>query len=75
MFIVQDDILAVEKPSELPGEVLKEVFTIGELLDPAMSEEGDMVEQDVVILDESTPALIDHLSGGVTEGKNQNLQV
>nr|XP_017213312.1 interphotoreceptor matrix proteoglycan 2 isoform X2 [Danio rerio] len=63
----KDDILAVEKTSELPGEMLKDVFTVGELLDPAMSEEGGVVEQDVLILDESTPALIDHLSGGFTE--------
>ncbi|KAL1267779.1 hypothetical protein QQF64_033142 [Cirrhinus molitorella] len=44
----KDDILAVEKSSELPGEVVKEVFTVGELLDSTMSEEEDLQDKDLV---------------------------
>ncbi|XP_026126674.1 interphotoreceptor matrix proteoglycan 2 [Carassius auratus] len=44
----KDDILAVEKPSELPGEVMKEVFTIGDLLDSTISEEEDLQDKDLV---------------------------
>ncbi|XP_016383224.1 interphotoreceptor matrix proteoglycan 2-like isoform X2 [Sinocyclocheilus rhinocerous] len=44
----KDDILAVEKPSEVPGEVVKEVFTVGDLLDSTMSEEEDLQDKDLV---------------------------
>ncbi|XP_073702160.1 interphotoreceptor matrix proteoglycan 2 isoform X2 [Garra rufa] len=44
----KDDILEVEKPSELPGEVVKEVFTVGDLLDSTMSEEEDLQDKDLV---------------------------
>uniref|UniRef100_A0A672KVL1 Interphotoreceptor matrix proteoglycan 2 n=1 Tax=Sinocyclocheilus grahami TaxID=75366 RepID=A0A672KVL1_SINGR len=44
----KDDILAVEKPSEVPGEVVKEVFTVGDLLDSTMSEEEDFQDKDLV---------------------------
>ncbi|XP_052462151.1 interphotoreceptor matrix proteoglycan 2 isoform X1 [Carassius gibelio] len=44
----KDDILAVEKPSKLPGEVVQEVFTVGDLLDSTMSEEEDIQDKDLV---------------------------
>ncbi|XP_050975136.1 interphotoreceptor matrix proteoglycan 2 isoform X2 [Labeo rohita] len=44
----KDDILAVEEPSELPGEVVKEDFTVGDLLDSTMSEEEDLQDKDLV---------------------------
>uniref|UniRef100_A0A8C1C481 Interphotoreceptor matrix proteoglycan 2 n=1 Tax=Cyprinus carpio carpio TaxID=630221 RepID=A0A8C1C481_CYPCA len=44
----KDYILAVEKPSELPGEMAKEVFTVGDLLDSTMSEEEDLQDKDLV---------------------------
>ncbi|KAI2660693.1 Interphotoreceptor matrix proteoglycan 2 [Labeo rohita] len=45
---LSDDILAVEEPSELPGEVVKEDFTVGDLLDSTMSEEEDLQDKDLV---------------------------
>lgn len=53
----------------------KEVFTINDHLDPTMSEEEGMGEQDVIHLDENTPPLIDHPSGSFSEGKNQHSHV
>ncbi|XP_016298507.1 interphotoreceptor matrix proteoglycan 2-like isoform X2 [Sinocyclocheilus anshuiensis] len=44
----KDDILAVEKPSEVSGEVVKEVFTVGDLLDSTISEEEDLQDKDLV---------------------------
>ncbi|XP_056116669.1 interphotoreceptor matrix proteoglycan 2 isoform X1 [Rhinichthys klamathensis goyatoka] len=63
----KDDILSVEKPSELPGEVAKEAFTISDHLDPTMSEEEGMGEQDGIHLDETTQPLIDYPSGSFSE--------
>ncbi|XP_043105133.1 interphotoreceptor matrix proteoglycan 2 isoform X1 [Puntigrus tetrazona] len=53
----KDDILPVEKPSELPGEVMKEVFTVDDLLDSTMSVQ-DLQDKDLVTQFLPNPTLV-----------------
>uniref|UniRef100_A0A8C1C3T0 Interphotoreceptor matrix proteoglycan 2 n=1 Tax=Cyprinus carpio carpio TaxID=630221 RepID=A0A8C1C3T0_CYPCA len=70
----KDDILAVEKPSELPGEVMKEVFTIGDLLDSTMPEEEDLQEKDLVsqFLPNQTLAVDSEAVGPIIDAKQDS---
>ncbi|XP_016418397.1 interphotoreceptor matrix proteoglycan 2-like isoform X2 [Sinocyclocheilus rhinocerous] len=69
----KDDILAVEKTSELPGEVM-EVFTIGDLLDSTMSEEEDLQDKDLVsqFLPNLTPAVDSEAVGPIIYAKQDS---
>ncbi|ROI57073.1 Interphotoreceptor matrix proteoglycan 2 [Anabarilius grahami] len=70
----KDDILSVEKPSELPGEVAKEVFTINDHLDPTMSEEEDLQDKDMALLfpPSQTPTVEGEAVGPVIDAKQDS---
>ncbi|XP_048049722.1 interphotoreceptor matrix proteoglycan 2 isoform X2 [Megalobrama amblycephala] len=68
------DILSVEKPSELPGEVAKEVFTISDHLDPTVSEEEDLQDKDMALLfpPSQTPTVEGEAVGPVIDAKQDS---
>ncbi|XP_058642156.1 interphotoreceptor matrix proteoglycan 2 isoform X2 [Onychostoma macrolepis] len=70
----KDDILAVEILSELPGEMMKEVFTVGDLLDSTMSEEEDLQDKDLVsqFLPNQTLAVDSEAVGPIIDAKQDS---
>ncbi|XP_051565483.1 interphotoreceptor matrix proteoglycan 2-like [Myxocyprinus asiaticus] len=64
---IMDKTVAVEKTTDLPEVVTKELLIIDDLLGPTISEQEGMGEHEVIILDEDTSLFIDHPSSSFSE--------